>query len=145
MKKRRELIYERHRPLTKKTPGPTARARATRRRKEARVAAKVRALCVERDGYCRVGKDMWDFILMHEGRVSRTYLCDGPSEWAHLGKKRRARTRGQAPEQRHTTTDSLMLCRFHHDAYDGRVLPRLGIEPLGSAGADGPLQCAVIT
>jgi hypothetical protein len=50
-------------------------------------------------------------------------LCDGVSEWAHLGDKKRFKTRGQAPEVRHTTAGSLMLCTKHHQDYDaGRMV-----------------------
>jgi hypothetical protein len=49
-------------------------------------------------------------------------LCHGVSEWAHLGDKKRFKTRGQAPEIRHTTAGSLMLCQKHHADYDaGRM------------------------
>lgn len=115
-----ELIYESHRRLTKKKPGPTARARAKRRRKEAPVAAKVRAKCVERDGYCRL------MGVSH---------CDGPSQWMHLEEKKRARTRGMKPEERHTTTHSMMGCERHHGLYDRGLLRIM----LGAQGADGVL------
>lgn len=92
----------------------------------------VRGECVVRDGYCRIG------------RVSEPALgpCSGPSEWAHLGDKRRARTRGQEPEERHTTAGSLMACRAHHYAYDKGIEAdgtKLHIEERTPKGADGPL------
>jgi hypothetical protein len=48
-------------------------------RAEAAVKRRVRAQCVERDGFCR---------LMGCGP------CHGVSEWAHLHRKRRSQTRG---------------------------------------------------
>lgn len=77
--------------------------RGRKRRREGKVTKSIRAQCVERDGYCR---------LMGVG------TCDGPSEWAHLGEKKRARTRGMDPEVRHTTVHSMMLCHLHHYLYD---------------------------
>jgi hypothetical protein len=41
-----------------------------------------------------------------------------------------------APEARHTTRDSVMLCQRHHDEYDDR---KLTVEFLTERGADGPL------
>ena len=83
----------------------------------------VRAACVLRDGYCRALES-----CLAGG-------CEGPSEWAHLGPWRRARTMGQAPELRHHTQGSLMLCAFHHRLYDAH---RLQIDAT-VVGADGPL------
>lgn len=118
----RELTYARHARLSprKKKPGPTARARAKRRRKERPIIQSVRAQCVERDGYCRLA-------LFGD--------CDGPSEWMHLEGKKRARTRGMAPEARHTTSHSMMGCSKHHALYDAGILT---IE-MGRLGADGPI------
>lgn len=62
-------------------------------------------------------------------------FCAGPSEWAHIGKHRRCHTRGMAPEARHTTQGSAMLCKRHHDAYDAH---EFDIEPQTAAGMDGP-------
>jgi len=89
-------------------------------RKERNRKAKVRARCVERDIGCR---------------LSMLDACDGPDEWAHLEEKKRARTRGQAPEVRHTTAHSIIFCRGHHRRYDaGEITLRLGEH-----GADGPV------
>ncbi len=123
----RELTISRY-TSTRRKPGPTAKARAKRKLTDAKYAKLIRAVCVERDGYCRYG-----------GKAGDQIACAGPSEWAHLGDKTRAKTRGMAPEARHTTRDSLMLCKAHHDAYDGRRRPRLLIEMAGSCGADGPV------
>jgi hypothetical protein len=102
-------------------PKPATRATVKRRRQrvERRVKQSIRAQCVERDGYCRLGCD-----------------CTGPSEWAHYGGFKRARTLGQAPERRHTTEGSLMLCRRHHTQYDrGELI----IEAHSDRGCDGYL------
>ncbi len=115
-----DLTYEPWVSLQNKM-GPTATRRAKRRRAEARVAKHVRALCVERDGYCR---------------LMGLSPCDGPSEWAHLGEKKRARTRGMSPEMRHTTSGSLMACSKHHRAYDAG---KIGIA-VSETGADGPIR-----
>lgn len=109
-------------------PEPWDKVKARRKRQEAKVVKDVRQQCVDRDGYCRIAnKDMGP--------------CSGPSEWAHLGEKKRFKTRGQAPEVRHTTAGSLMACKAHHDAYDkGTGDDRLVIEALGYIGADGLLR-----
>jgi hypothetical protein len=116
----------------KKRPGPTAKARAKKRRKEGPVKADVRLHCAQRDGLCRVaqwvGTDTVALELMNG--------CDGPSEWAHMAQKRQSKTRGQVPTVRHTTAESLMLCRRHHAQYDGRARPRLYI---GGEDANAPL------
>ena len=104
--------------------------KAKARRTEAAVKKAVRAACVERDGRCRV----------NSCRLTGAYMADGVSEWAHLHVKRRSKTRGLPPEERHTTAGSLILRREFHDAYDGRTRPRLIIEPLTDRGADGPLK-----
>ena len=110
------------------------RARVKRRASKAEAVIKkhVRAECVERDGACRIGDwemnpdDLHDDDLEHDP-------CDGRSEWAHLGEKKRFKTRGQAPDVRHTTAGSLMLCRHHHGRYDAGKLAITG-------SADGVLE-----
>jgi hypothetical protein len=79
------------------------RKRLKGRKDRAEIAVKraVRAECVERDGYCFVGK------LGIPG-------CKGPSEWAHLAGHRRSQTRGMAPERRHSSLWTAMLCKKHH-------------------------------
>jgi hypothetical protein len=93
-------------------PEPHKRVKARKDRHEAAVKKAVREKTVERDGYCLIASRL---------PVSLSALlgpCEGPSEWAHIGKQRRARTRGQAPEQRHTTAGSGQMCQKHHRAYD---------------------------
>ena len=99
----------------------------------------VRMLCVARDGYCRmtgigIGR-------MHDVTLgTMIYLeCAGPSEWAHMHSRRRSQTRNQAPEIRHDSAHSLMLCAKHHQDYDQH---RLRITSLTRKGADGPLKFA---
>ena len=75
--------------------------KSKRQRDEAKVKKAVRAECVTRDGYCFAG---------NLGAPD----CKGPSEWAHFAGHRRSQTRGMAPERRHSTHFSGMLCRKHH-------------------------------
>ncbi len=119
-------------------PKPEPRARAKRRtmRLEGLQAARVRALCVERDGYCRLCP-----MLMNMRMVFALLPCKGPSEWAHL--VRRFTTRGMAPEKRHNTAGSFMACQFHHDRIDRRRKPWITVAPASSRGANGPLAFQV--
>ncbi len=119
---------------------PTRKAlKGKKDRNAKKVEKSVRAQCEERDGSCRVGSTL---AMMGDDRASLTQIgeCRGESEWAHLGEKTRAKTRNQAPEVRHTTAGSAMLCTRHHARYDGRERPRLLIEALTKRGADGPLR-----
>lgn len=107
-------------------PKPTdtrKRIAGRKRRAEAKVKQEVRAKCVTRDGDCRLQKAPW-----HD--------CGGESEWAHFEEKKRARTRGMPPEERHTTEGSLMLCTTAHRDYDAG---RMAIEAQTLDGADGEL------
>lgn len=104
---------------------PRKRLKGRKDRAEYRQRRIVRAQCVERDGSCRLSK------------TSLFGDCWGFSEWMHLGEKKRCKTRGMAPEARHTTAGSLMGCTRHHRAYDAG---RLKIEPLTERGADGTLK-----
>lgn len=107
--------------------GITARLRARKRAKDQRYAAKIRPIVERRDGYCRYFKDWPDFDRQP---------CEGNSEWAHFGDKKRFKTRGMAPEKRHTTAGSLMLCSKHHREYDAG---KLRIVALSAKGCDGGL------
>lgn len=100
--------------------GPTRKkVKAKKQRAETKVKTSVRAECVERDGVCRLfGQSLALYELVGS--------CYGAPEWAHLGEKRRAHTRGMAPDVRHTTADSLMLCTRHHQAYDARTFDIMG-------------------
>ena len=118
-------------------PKPTPRRilKARRKRRAAKVVKSVRAQCVARDGFCRISRPAMDLAGRPLGD------CAGPSEWAHMAAARRWKTRGQAPEVRHTTAGSLMLCRGHHNAYDREHT--LEIVPLTTQGANGPLRFLV--
>lgn len=109
--------------VPKHEPAKVARGRAERH--AAKVVKSVRQQCVERDGYCRYATE-WlrrDLGVTQRGSC---VLCVGLSEWAHLGESKRFKTRGKPPEERHTTAGSLMLCAFHHHAYDDGELRILG-------------------
>lgn len=89
-------------------PEPIKRTKGRAGRLEAAVTRSVRAACVMRDGHCRIGEWEMNPLDWHSEDVQGDE-CDWWSEWAHLGEKRRARTRGQAPTVRHTTAGSLPL------------------------------------
>lgn len=108
------------RPRRKK--GTVAKYRAKRKRADDAVRLEVRAFCVDRDGYCK---------------LAQVGGCGGRSEHAHLGDKRRARTRGQAPDLRHTTEGSAIFCTTHHRAYDRGDL---AISMFAELGANGPMR-----
>ncbi len=123
-------------------PTPRDKVKAKEDRTEASIKRKVRARCVERDGDCRICDWENNPDDTHEGDGGSDDLpypdkfSDSRSEWAHLERSKRARTRGMKPELRHTTAMSVMLCRFHHRLYDaGKLLVTL----LSNLGADGPL------
>jgi hypothetical protein len=109
--------------------------KAKAKRLEKTMIALVRTACVLRDMDCRISTGAYG---MHLDQM-QSYLgqCRGQSEWAHFGAHRRARTRGMAPLDRHTTAGSLMLCRMHHRAYDAG---KLKITALTDRGCDGPLE-----
>lgn len=96
--------------------------KAKKDRAEAKVKKSVRAACVERDGYCRY-------------HASTGECCTGPSQWAHLEEKKRARTRGMSPLDRHTTARSMMLCQSIHAAYDAGFITLMFLD--SAMGADG--------
>ncbi|HET9024320.1 MAG TPA: hypothetical protein VFN64_07080, partial [Burkholderiaceae bacterium] len=96
---------------TRRAPGPQAKRTAAKRRAERKVAAEVREAVELRDGYCR--------LHPHDATLRRVLWglfgpCGGASEWAHLGDARRFKTRGMAPEARHSRMGSLKLCAAHH-------------------------------
>lgn len=124
------MIAAMHRKL-----GPTARARRKKAARDGRYGRTIRAQVAERDGYCRVMRQGWRSII--EGILGS---CAGASEWAHWDDKKRFKTRGLPPEERHTTAESLMLCTKHHDQFDGRRFPRLAITCTTDRGCDGPLR-----
>lgn len=108
-------------------PEPRKRTKARKQRKEDAVAKQVREQVGERDGYCRIGNT-----------TSAFGSCEGVSEWAHLEDLRRFKTRGQAPEVRHTTAGTCRLCTKHHGMYDREKT--LTIRVLTDKGADSTLR-----
>ena len=134
-------------PVPKGTPRAVEKGRKDRT--ERRVKKSVRQQCVARDGYCRLGNSIWGLLDQRDRFIGNgfAFSCSSDnvkrSEWAHFGDKRRARTRGQTPEARHTTAGTLMLCQAHHEQYDGKAKPRLFITALSRKGCDGPLKFRV--
>jgi hypothetical protein len=129
-------LFARTGPIPKPEKKPrTARQRKrnrikvrNRRRKlaEAPVIAQVRAECVERDGDC--------LVLTRIGIVGE---CQGESEWAHFAGHRRSQTRGLAPEKRHDSRWSGMLCTFHHQLEESG---KWEVVYKTSSYADGPID-----
>lgn len=109
-------------PLAK--PEPRKKQKAREDRHEAAIKKVVRAKVAERDGFCRA-------------QATGMGACVGYSEWAHFGVHKRYRTRGQAPEVRHTTAGTLMLCTGHHYEYDKGLLD---IAAKTDRECDGPLR-----
>ncbi|MEY4385813.1 MAG: hypothetical protein RLY20_1096 [Verrucomicrobiota bacterium] len=116
---------------TNPKPEPRKRIKARQSRAEAAVKKAVRAQCVLRDGYClitsRLPRSLWSLLGP----------CAGDSQWAHIGRHRRCFTRGLAPEERHTTAGSGMLCDKHHDAYDAHEFDFELDEGIGMDGMIG--------
>lgn len=113
-------------PNALQKPEPHKRVKARRQHGERKLEKAVRRQCVERDGYCLVDASV---------EILNLGACKGPSEWAHIGRHRRCLTRGMAPEKRHTTAGSAMLCRKHHRDYDAH---KFDIRLVTGRGMDGP-------
>lgn len=113
-------------------------AKKARDRLEPAIVKAVRKLVDERDGYCRLH---WT-NRSATGRLLLAFFgtCSGPSEWCHVEEKRRGKTRGQAPEERHTTQGSVKFCRQHHQGKGGYDLHGFRITYLTARGCDGPLR-----
>lgn len=115
-------------------PEPHKRVKDRKKREERAVIKTVRPAVVTRDGLCRLRSMCRAFQLMFGA-------CAGPSEWAHWREHSRAKTRGMAPQIRHTTSQSLMMCKRHHNDYDkGHGVTRLYIEALTERICDGRLR-----
>lgn len=129
----KRLVKRRQREQVLKQRGITPRriVKARKDRAEDAHAAKVRALCVERDGDCRVQRDcVWPVDSVGIG-------CCGVSQWCHSTAKKRSRTRNMAPDVRHTTADSFMGCQRHHDMQErGELIA----TPRTDRGFDGPVD-----
>ncbi len=115
----RELTYEKY-VSAKKKPGPTAKARAKRKRAETPALKMCRDHADWRDGPCG---------------VSIVGGCAGFTELMHLRPFTRAQTRGMAPEIRHQKAYTMNGCRKHHRLYDSGALE---IAMFGDLGANGP-------
>ena len=109
----------------KRTPIKSTKKTASRRRDEAKVIKVVRAADVIRDGYCRRRRD------------DSMHTCLGASEWCHLRPFTRAQTKRMAPEIRHQTAYTMMLCTETHFDYDHGALQ---IECLTDRGANGDVR-----
>lgn len=117
--------------------------KARKKRAEKWTEAIVRAKCVERDGYCRIGciDSIYQNCIDHDKALTESDMdCAGASQWTHMHARLRSQTRNMAPEVRHSTRYSFMACQRHHDQYDGRQRPRLFVTALTAKGADGPLK-----
>ncbi len=115
----------------------TTKGRKTRA--ESKVKQSVRAACVERDGHCRVHSQHEQFDD-EKPEFFWLWTCSMVSQWAHLAGHRRSQTMRQAPERRHTTKHSLMLCQRHHSMEEAGILR---VVYLSARGCDGPLRFEV--
>lgn len=114
-------------PCPKPVKGTKKREKNKKTRADSAEAQRVRALCVARDGYCAFTTTRY--------RGMPPTNCAGASEWAHLKDRRRSKTRGLAPELRHSVQHSFMGCTQHHQLYDQH---RVEIQPLAEAlGMEG--------
>jgi hypothetical protein len=136
-KQRALLRYKRKAPVG--IPRTISATKAAADAHERAIKWKVREKVQHRDGWCRVARSRqvneqdkrnWDPYIFPP-----QFPCLGPSEWAHL--LRRSKTRGMAPEDRHTSKGSIKACRKHHTEIDQH---RLSVTPLTDRGADGPLK-----
>lgn len=108
------------------------RIRGRKQRAEAKVKRSGRAACVERDGHCRAFLWFDDPLVNAWGND-----CRGRSTWAHIRGHRRSQTRGQAPEIRHSTATSMMLCERHHGMEERG---EIRVVYLTDRGCDGAVQ-----
>jgi hypothetical protein len=126
----RRLALPKPRPKVKAKPVKRLRTRpramSAKRRKEQPLIAKVRAACVERDGYCRMAGLMGP--------------CQGDSCWCHMQGKRRSQTRRMTPKERHSTAWTVMLCARHAEMEERHTVRT---QYLTDRGADGPMLWAV--
>ena len=110
----------------KPAKGTAKRQKAAKGRAETAHAQTIRAQVAERDGAC---------VIQFRGNGALV-SCGGRSEWAHIGRHRRCHTRGQAPEQRHTTAGTAMMCERHHRAYDAHDFDLVPVD--SERGMNGP-------
>lgn len=112
----------------RRKPGPTARRRAAKRRRDLSRQEQVAAELQPRDGACRFFGSF----------IPNMPLCGGRSEPAHLGEKRRCHTRGMRPEDRHDRRWEANICTVHHRLYDAHKFDLDYVDP--ERGADGGLE-----
>ncbi len=114
-------------------PKPRRLVKAAKKRLERVMIGQVRDQCVLRDGFCRFALDVSRATGLP---LIAAWLdfCSGPSEWAHLGRLKRSRTRGMPASQRHTTAGTMILCRKHHHLEE---IGLLKVEYETDRGADG--------
>ena len=90
--------------------GPTrAERKGSLGYRERQIIQRNRAHCERRDGDCRIG--YWG-----DTAVALFGECFGTPEWNHF--RRRSKSRGEPPEERHSTEVTGMLCGRHHDMVD---------------------------
>lgn len=106
-------------------PGPTARRRASKRRRDLAAQRAVVDQLKARDGVCRL------FGLFSVGQ------CYGFTSPHHLGAKKRAFTRGMAPDERHSPAWECLLCERHHEMVERHLLELDYVDTV--AGANGKL------
>lgn len=109
--------------LTKKAMRTRKQVKSAKARAEAKVIKAVRAACVERDQGCR--------LAGHFG------VCQGQISWCHMEGKRRHQTRNMAPEERHGTAWTVMLCGRHAEMEERH---QIRSEYLTDKGADGLMR-----
>lgn len=128
----------------KPSRGGRQREKSRQRRRETQVVRSVRPEVAARDGSCRLHTALFALQFNDPHRWSNLMaafgLCSGPSEWSHFGAQKRAQTRNQTPERRHTTAGSLILCASHHRGPKGYDAGVLQICALTLNGCDGPLR-----
>jgi hypothetical protein len=96
--------------------------------RERQIIQRNRARCERRDGDCRIG--YWgDLAIELFGE------CYGKSEWNHFDK--RSLTRGEDPEDRHSTQRTGMACATHHRMLDEHEIK---FEALTEDGLDGVMK-----
>jgi hypothetical protein len=117
--------------VTRYVPIPKPAKRATgkrmrvkpqsaRQRADLAYAAKVRKVVAARDEVCRL--------------AGRLPPCSGALAWCHMEGHRRSQTRRMAPQDRHSTAWTVMLCARHAEMEERHQVTS---EYLTENGADG--------
>jgi hypothetical protein len=109
--------------------GPTrAELKGSSNYRERQIIKANRAHCERRDGDCRIG--YWGEIA-----IALFGECMSTPEWNHF--RRRSKSRGEPPEERHSTEVTGMLCGRHHDMVDEHDI---NFVYLTTKRADGPMK-----